>query len=72
MTEEEFKTRFDLTCFSVLIGVTVLGALFFKGCQYGAQKMAQFTQKQPVAKQVASAPQTRMPTRIVHKAQKAL
>ena len=71
MTEEEFKTRFDVTCFSMLIGVVVLGALLCKGCQYGAQKMAQFTQKQPEAKQVAST-KTHVPAQVIRKAENQL
>ena len=41
ITEEEFKTRFDLTCFGILLTLCAIGALSAKGCQYGMKKLDQ-------------------------------
>jgi len=62
MTEEEFKTRFDLTCFGGLLGMLVLGTLLVKGCQYSLKKIDQYSFKADesmpkVSKQLQRAPQ---------------
>ena len=47
MTEEEFKTRFDLTCLGGLVSLVVLGTLAVKGCQYCKKKLAHYDTKVP-------------------------
>lgn len=72
MTEEEFKTRFDLTCFSLLIGTAILGALLFKGCQYGLQKAEQLASKRQPSNRVASSQQMPASVQFIQKAEKQL
>ena len=56
MTEEEFKTRFDITCLSGLLGMVVLGTLMVKGCQYCKKKLDQYDTKVPPMAQPATKP----------------